>query len=281
LGRKHLTINRRKVSNNVSLYVLQDSRAVLTVSKSLGHTVRDFIPVEGQDIGPGTKASDGTPGDSTEEIDIEISSTTPLKKVMKEIGNVITCLYQLSIAIKSPAFRDRLEKMEAIDMSYFERLDIEHVQNKHQNVGEKYQYLLVRLGKANTKRRQLLKYHNDHHEKIVGRRIATEDEIRAEEEGIEGSGYDASVSNYYSEAPTEMRTTVSTLYEGNMDFVGVTPVNLDSRSEAGVSQTSYASSSTESGSLRVPPPPPGFDEAPFQCPYCFVLVETENRASWK
>lgn len=126
-----------------------------------------------------------------------------------------------------------------------------------------------------------MKYHNDHHTKIIGRRIATEDETETGEEGIEGSGYDDSESNFYSEAPPEMRTTFSTLYEGNMDFVGVIPINLDSRSEAGVSQTSYASSSTESRSLRVPPPPPGFDETPFQCPYCFVLVETENRASWK
>jgi hypothetical protein len=94
------------------------------------------------------------------DIDDEIRSTTPLKEAVKEIGNVITCLYRLSITIQSPASQDRLERM---DMSHLERFDIEHLSNKYQ-LGADYQYLIERLGKANIKRRQLLKYHNEHHE---------------------------------------------------------------------------------------------------------------------
>jgi hypothetical protein len=72
-----------------------------------------------------------------------------------------------------------------------------------------------------------------------------------------------------------MRTTVSTVYEGG--FVEVEPVNLDSRSEAGFSMTSYATTAIGNGDLRVAPRPPGFENGPFQCPFCFVIVETENR----
>lgn len=78
-----------------------------------------------------------------------------------------------------------------------------------------------------------------------------------------------------------MHTVVSIVYEGNVDLGEVEALNLDSRSETGFSQTSYASSTTESGNLRVPAPPPGFDKGPFQCPYCFCIGETANRASWK
>jgi hypothetical protein len=176
------------------------------------------------------------------EIDYEIRSTSPLKEAVKEIGNVITCLYRLSITIQSPASCDRLERIE-------------------------------RLGKANTKRRQLLKYHNEHHEKIVGRRVAVGNEL--DTGSSEGEG------DFSSKAPTDMRTTVSTVYSANLNLVEATPVDLDSRSEAGFSVTSYASSAANSGSLRVPAPPPGFDKGPFQCPYCFIIVETESRASWK
>jgi hypothetical protein len=164
--------------------------------------------------------------------------------------------------------------MDRIGMSHFERFDIEHVSNKYQLLGEDYQHLIERLGKANTKRCQLLKYHNEHREKIVGRRVAVSATGANDSELGLGSEDD-----FFSEAPTDMRTTVSTVYSANLDLVA--PVNLDSPSEAGFSLTSYASSTADSGSLRVPAPPSGFDKGPFQCPYCFIVVETESRASWK
>jgi hypothetical protein len=203
-----------------------------------------------------------------------IASTTPLKEAIKEIDNVISCLYRLSITIENPASQDKLEKMERLEMSHFERFDIEHISNKYQ-LPEDYQYLIERLGKVNTKRRQLLKYHNENYEKIVGRRVAVNATGATDCELGPGSEDD-----FYSE---DMHTTVSTQYEYsvNLDLVEAVPLNLDSRSEAGFSVTSYASSTADSGNLRVPAPPLGFDKGPFQCPYCFIIVETENRAAWK
>ncbi|KAI5789384.1 hypothetical protein FPQ18DRAFT_261656, partial [Pyronema domesticum] len=162
----------------------------------------------------------------------------------------------------SPASSDRLERMGEIDVSHFERFDIDNLSDKYQ-LGEDYKYVIERLGKANTKRRQLLKYHNEHHEKIVGRRVAV---------GDEGSSEDAGEGDFFSEAPTDMRTTLSTVYSANLDLVEAVPVNLDSRSEAGSSLTSYASSTANSGNPRVLAPPPGFDKGPFQCPYCYIIM---------
>lgn len=156
-------------------------------------------------------------------------------------------------------------------MSFYEPFDIEHVSNKYR-IDEEYRYLIERLGKANTKRRQLLKYHNDHREKIVGRRVIANDGLDSGAARVEDT--ELGEDYYYSEAPTDMRTTVSTVYEG--DFVDVEPVNLDSRSEAGFSMTSYATTAIGNGDLRVPPRSPGFENGPFQCQFCFVIVETEN-----
>jgi hypothetical protein len=89
-------------------------------------------------------------------------------------------------------------------MTHFEPFDIEHVRNKYDGLGEDYRFLIERLGKANTKRRQLLKYHHEHHEKIIGRRVAETDT-------------DLNENDYLSEAPSEMRTTVSTAREGNVN----------------------------------------------------------------
>ncbi|KAI5800957.1 hypothetical protein FPQ18DRAFT_63955 [Pyronema domesticum] len=91
--------------------------------------------------------------------------------------------------------------MEKIDMSFFEPFDIEHVSNKFQ-LGDEYRYLLERLGKANTKRRQLLKYHYDHHEKIIGRRVITDaEESTRGFRSADGIGIDE--NDYLSEAPSE------------------------------------------------------------------------------
>lgn len=205
---------------------------------------------------------------SNSDTEDEIAATSPLKETLKEVGNVITCLYRLSISIQNPASRDRLERIEKIDMTHFEPFDIEHVRNKYDGLGEDYRLLIERLGKANTKRRQLLKYHHEHHEKIIGRRVAETDTSLNE-------------NDYLSEAPSEMRTTVSTAREGNvnLEYIAADVMNLENRSEAGFSQTSYASPTAQSGSLRVPAPPLGFHKGPFQCPYCFSIIVTDNRAS--
>jgi hypothetical protein len=74
-----------------------------------------------------------------------------------------------------------------------------------------------------------------------------------------------------------MQTTVSTFYEENYAPGSFEDDQLDedARSETGYSQTSYATSSGStfsSDKLRVPPPPNGYMDKPFECPYCFKIV---------
>jgi hypothetical protein len=88
-----------------------------------------------------------------------------LNLAMDEINHTINCLYRMSITLQNQTSRDRLAKIEKINMSHFESFDIEHVKNKYQLSSDNGNgYLSERLGKANTKRRQILKYH-EHHER--------------------------------------------------------------------------------------------------------------------
>lgn len=62
--------------------------------------------------------------DSLSSFEDELNPTTELQERFKDIGHVITCLYMFSIAIRSPAQRDRLQKCADIDVSNFEFFDI-------------------------------------------------------------------------------------------------------------------------------------------------------------
>jgi hypothetical protein len=193
--------------------------------------------------------------------------------------------------------------MERIDMSSFQFFDINHVREKHK-LTEDGDYLLERLGKANTKRRQLRKYNEQHHDKIVGRRQDVNPAIDDTDNGDEGGvcGQDAQIQSrdatdnilgfdqrdYMSQTAS---TNVSTVYEaGLMSSVfnqfrhDDDIADEDNRSESGYSQTSYASSSAwalGSDKLRVPPPPNQYDGQPFECPYCFrIVTDIDNRNAW-
>lgn len=123
-----------------------------------------------------------------------------------------------------------------------------------------------------------MRYHEAHHSKIVGLRVESADP--GNEEDAEVTGMDE--GDFYSEAPPTMHITVSIVYQGGFKYDPVNPIDLDSISEAGHSQTSYAPSINEgSDILQVPPPPQGFDSGPFQCPYCFRIVKTTNLDSRK
>lgn len=211
----------------------------------------------------------------------EMIATTELQEQLKDISHVITCLYRFTIAIRSPAQRDRLQKCAFIDVSHYEFFDIQHASNKFPGVE---QTLLDRLGKANSRRRQLLIYHERHHTKIARYIDApaptTVDRLEETEyqdlsKIAESLPTDVVNPSPGTIAPTmNTFTTVSTFVQG--------PVRvIDTGSDAGQSQTSYATSSGDDTGykLRVPPLP-NTDGEPFECPYCFTIVDIDGSKAW-
>ncbi|KAI5816525.1 hypothetical protein BZA77DRAFT_353761 [Pyronema omphalodes] len=277
--------------------LLVDLKVVL--EEALGLLTGELKPPQKNDSAESSEpgATDDDPDSSDDEPEEDVITATA-----DEVGHSISSLFRLTANIQNLASRDRMERIERIDVSAFGPYDINHVRDKY-GLADDAQYLIERLGKANTKRRQLLKYNEQHHDKIAGRRrddtgnpgdtdSTTGD--KADHQDVKGKGVDfqdvvgfAEEDYSVGEASTTMQTIVSTVYEGNV------PTSYeyherddDARSETGFTETSYATSvgpTSSSDKLRVPAPPNGYSDEPFQCPYCFKIVthEGSNYMSWQ
>jgi hypothetical protein len=167
-----------------------------------------------------------------------------------------------SIAIANPAPRDRLEKCSSIDDSHFHQHGIEHVSHKFPKAGD---YLLNRLKKANFKRRQLLQYYEQYHDRAAGT------SHRHEQEGLHDLDSETLVNTAIQ---TNTTTSTYVLAEGTMDCAP--DYNPDFKA---YTETSFASSIRNSDRLRVPPPPnqeSAFEGIAFECPYCFSLIKVDG-----
>ena len=221
--------------------------------------------------------------------------------LVSDITHIITCLYKFSIAIRNPVPKERLHKVALIDVSYFEHWDIKHIDEKFCPVDPQAdfrvaKYLSERLGKANTRRRQLLKYYEAHHKKIsryidgplpsrsamerkklanaLNQMISTIEDDSARTPGnIPDLGR---VATFYTS--TKSQTTVSTIKVDPSQAVEIV------RDEDRLSQTSYATSTDRTMRISIPPPPPedaAFGGEPFECPYCFNIIQIRSQKDWK
>ena len=99
---------------------------------------------------------------------------------MSDITHIITCLYKFSTTIRNAVPRERLHKIALIDVSLYKNWDIIQVQNMFCPVYSSavyplvpiwrlhiHRYLIERLAKANTRRRQLLEYYEAYHKNLT------------------------------------------------------------------------------------------------------------------
>ena len=211
--------------------------------------------------------------DSLEDQEVELSQFGYL---MLDIAHIITCLYKFSNAIRNPAPKDRLRKITLIDMSYIEDWDIKQVDKMlcpvdPQNDFRVAKYLSERLGKANTRRRQLLKYYETHHKEISKPVTSTMGDSSA---GAPAKVLDLGrAATVYPEVKSQ--TTIPT-----------TKVQADEikQGEDCLSQISCATSTNHTMRIHVPPPPTqnaAFEDEPFECPYCFNIINIRSENDWK
>jgi len=246
---------------------------------------------------------------SLPETDYEanIHPVSNLEECFVDITHVITCLYDFSISIQNPAPRDRLQKCSTINVSHYEFWDIMHVSHKFQSADDA---LINRLGKANTRRRQLLKYHQKHHKTIAGPPVlflpqtnqpslsAREDDGISDGKDDVGMEAEAKVHvqedsehlGYVTEEKPETiftgrqtQTTVSTYVPRTRDPDLIESRSEADQSEADQSRTSFATSIGGNQSIPVPSPPDeenSLNGEPFQCNFCFCIIKIDNRRSW-
>ncbi|KAF8417853.1 hypothetical protein EV426DRAFT_515588, partial [Tirmania nivea] len=175
--------------------------------------------------------------------------------LVNDISHIITCLYKLFIAIRNPAPPDRLQKLAmSIEDSQSESRDFKYLAKNFQLTPD---YLLERLRKGNTKRRQLLRYYQLHHNKLARFvDLPSQDDLK----------------------PTP---PIRLIFWQHDDIADSCPISPE---EPGTVSTALKQQSTPQTSVRIPPPP-NFDAAyngqPFECPYCFTLITLDNMRSWK
>lgn len=194
--------------------------------------------------------------------------TSELDQLFSAIKSSIASLMKLSIVIRTSPTRD--DYLKAASRYNFEsRYDIGHVREKYGSANRSPDWLTERLGKAITRRRQYLKYREDHHERLS----RDWDEFPREAEGK-------------NDEMTIALTKATTFVEAKV------PVGQDGADDKGSfgSQTSYEP--TVVGELvdkLTPPAPPKFAfegipfefGEPFRCPYCYTEQVVENKTAWK
>jgi hypothetical protein len=197
-----------------------------------------------------------------------VSEVTELQQLISNTAEVVTCLMRLSIAIRNPAPHNQYKESRHIDMSYFEKFDIEHVCAKFPNAPA---YLTERLGAAISRRRQYLRYRKDHQERLKQGLEQTKlpQAIYKHKETSVGQS-ERIESTVASSIPLAMRTSSPTIQVEKHDY-----------HEDVLSQTSYASSNNDPAKLRPPPlPEQGYNGEPFECPLCCRLSSVSQTSAW-
>ena len=218
------------------------SKQVTNLLGDLDQSLNDIVEEISEEA-----AAEGSEDDGMSAAWPDESPTTELQQIHEEVVNIIDCLYQLSMLIRKPAQHDLLVGSRIGDKAEFEFYDQEHVRNLHPRTEEQ---ISQRLGHAITRRRQYFGYRERHHRKLA--------------QGIQRTTTGSVMSETIA---TDFKTH-------NIEFE-------ETSSNSGMSQTSYAPSLVDGGRVTIPPPPKeSVGGKPFECPYCFFLIDTKTTRSW-
>jgi hypothetical protein len=263
-GRGSLDYKLREASHIRNQIVELLQSMCLIVKEAVGILKGDRVPWED------FSDSDSDTSEAPNERYPEQQTTTELTQLLRNIAEINTCLMRLAMAIRNPAPHDRFKESAHIDVSYFESFDIDHVRGKFPMAQE---YLVLRLGKAISRRRQYLRYREEHRNKY--------------EQGLmlylHVETADASHPIPQTVAPSEHieSTVASSLPLAIKSSATALELVEDDLYEDTLSQTSYASSAQDSARLRPPPlPSAGQSGEPFECPLCFRFTSVRQLAAW-
>ncbi|KAF8454292.1 hypothetical protein BDZ91DRAFT_562247 [Kalaharituber pfeilii] len=253
-------------------------RQVVRLLEDLEHALEEAIriitnptPASEQNVetSPTVCSSDSSSDDAATECDPTdalsddegLSSVTDLEYAILDIAHVLKCLYRFSVVLHQPIPAERIQKCASIDVKHYEVWDIAHAVDKFRNAPE---FLQQRLGRANTKRRQLFIYHEKHHQKITQFIDATpgppvpEQPLATAPVGVTQMVMQPLKSTPGPGTAILSETTATAFHAMNNIVLKALPD--DHESDTGQSQTSYASSyaghsGLTSYRLSVPAPP--------------------------
>ena len=198
---------------------------------------------------------------------------------MLDVGRAIDSIYRISTEFGRAKLKNRYDKSSNIDVSFYEPFDIDYVRQKFPNAEL---FLVNRLGKAISKRRQYLRYRELHATKLSGG-LPSGPIVDTENPNIQ-------VTEHQDTATILSETTATTFVEGSE--VGSEPSGIDNaRLDSGVrrrvryiasiaTETSYATSAGNEGRVRMPSMPQEAATGAFECPFCHKIISVSNTHSW-
>lgn len=208
-------------------------------------------------------------------------------RISDSIEDLIGRLFKVCMLAQQSHARDRYARAEASAGPKFdEHFDIMHVTEyvKARNGAAQHSsWLLERLGKAITKRRNFILYCREHKERIAvpGPSSAARDTSATEAKQVFDSGLSGGVS-----LPARTRTGLSKPSAVQTSATTLIPATAKDDIEIDDRDASTVASSVDLGqganALSVPDlmefATPG---RPFECPYCGKLQEFSNTKSWR
>ena len=188
----------------------------------------------------------------------DLGFESEIEQMVSSVRITIQCLFRLTIAIRNPAPHDILSAGKEITASRYEPYDIQHVLSKFPKADID---VTIRLGVAISRRREYFNYRHSHHEKLA-------------------AGLD------FDENRTEMQSAIassipSAFKDSNATEPAIISMDKDGSSDAGVSETSVATTVSGSGGLKIAPIPYESAEGAFECPYCYMLIRVTGTLQWK
>lgn len=187
-------------------------------------------------------------GDSKSE-----NSTTEVQEIHQTLVKTNDQLYQMSMIIRKPTQHDRLVGTKKMDSEPFQLWAKQHTSTRYPNADA---LAIDRISSAMARQRAILKYRERHHAKLS-------QGIVSESDGKSTILSETVVTDVFEEIPGQLS---------------------DITSDAGVSETSYASTLLEGTSADAPKIPPipknGTARRPFECPYCFYIITVRDRTAW-
>jgi DNA-binding MarR family transcriptional regulator len=202
-----------------------------------------------------------------------------LQELLKATENSITWLFKISMILRNPTPSDRYAKAESIGI-YDCEPDIDYVRHKVPYLQwSGAEGLIERLGKANTRRRQFLKYCEKHRKKLAY--VApTQNSDPEHEDHLASDELPRSIFTTSSHIPPSSATEASIYVENNMFH----QAEFENRDFDTQSVTSYATSIEDEDEvkLRIPAQPQeSFDGKPFECPFCYTIRIIDERHTWR
>ena len=221
-------------------------------------------------------------------------SAADMEQLFQGINKTITCLFKLSIALRSPAPHDRLVKSASIDVGHFEFFDIQHVMNKFPKADRT---LAERLGLAISKRRRQLIYRENHHYKLSGenntrypRRQTALGSLKPPQNANDAPNPD--VDSLKKPKDHHLELTKAPSVEHTLSIIPSTKastllaldrlINLDSYSETGQTESTFSATTAGGEEVVLPPIPEVLrDGKEFECPYCYEICRIRSTSAWK